>query len=204
MKADWIFFDVGSTLVDETKAYDHRIRDAVAGTDITFEEFQEKRKYYAQKNMRGDLEAMAYFGLKKTPWHHEDEELYPDTVEILEYLVNKGYKLGVIANQDPGTENRLKEMGIAEYFDVVVASAELGIAKPDRRIFLKALELADCTAEQAFMIGDRLDNDIYPAKELGMKTVWIKQGFSVYQQIEEEKGSPDFTVEELLQLKDIY
>lgn len=37
----WLFFDVGSTLVDETECYNHRIRDAIAGTDITFEEFNE-------------------------------------------------------------------------------------------------------------------------------------------------------------------
>lgn len=39
----WIFFDVGSTLVDETDAYDHRVRDMVAGTGITFEEFDNMR-----------------------------------------------------------------------------------------------------------------------------------------------------------------
>ena len=32
----WIFFDVGSTLVDETEAYDHRVREMIAGTSITF------------------------------------------------------------------------------------------------------------------------------------------------------------------------
>lgn len=45
----WLFFDVGSTLVDETECYNHRIRDAIAGTDITFEEFNEKRLYFQSK-----------------------------------------------------------------------------------------------------------------------------------------------------------
>lgn len=39
----WIFFDVGSTLIDETECYNHQIRDAIAGTDITFEQINEKR-----------------------------------------------------------------------------------------------------------------------------------------------------------------
>lgn len=79
MKSDWLFFDVGSTLVDETQAYEHRIRDAIEGTDITFEQFMEKREFFARQNLRGVLEAIKFFGLKLTPWHKEDEVLYPTT-----------------------------------------------------------------------------------------------------------------------------
>ena len=67
MKRQWIFFDIGSTLIDETKAYEHRIYDAIRGTDITFEQFNKMRKYYASQNLRGDIEAIEYFGLKRTP-----------------------------------------------------------------------------------------------------------------------------------------
>ncbi|MBR4223208.1 MAG: HAD family hydrolase [Oscillospiraceae bacterium] len=200
----WLFFDVGTTLVDETKAYDHRIRDAISGTDITYEQFNEKRRYFAEQNMRGDIEAMNFFGLKRTPWHSEDEILYPDAAEILAHLYRKEYKLGVIANQPPGTEQRLGRYGIRGWFDVVVASAEAGIAKPDREIFLKALDIAGCSAGDAVMIGDRLDNDIYPAMDLGMSTVWIKQGFSVYQHLESSKKVPDHIIEGLSELKDIF
>lgn len=45
----WLFFDVGSTLVDETDCYNHRIQDAIAGTNITFEEFNEKRMFFQRK-----------------------------------------------------------------------------------------------------------------------------------------------------------
>lgn len=61
----WIFFDVGSTLIDETEAYNHRIRDSIEGTDITFEEFNEKRIFFAKQNLKGELEAIKYFELKK-------------------------------------------------------------------------------------------------------------------------------------------
>ena len=47
---------------------------------------------------------------------------------------------------------------------------------PDRRIFEIALERSGCKPENAVMIGDRIDNDIVPAKQLGMKTIWIKTG----------------------------
>ena len=161
----WIFFDVGTTLVDETKAYNHRIKDAIAGTDISFEQFQEKRRFFAEQNLRGDLEAITYFGLRKTPWHKEDEIPYPDAIEVLQYLVANGYKIGIIANQSPGTAERLKSWGLLQYIDVVAASAELGCSKPDMDIFYKALVMAGCRAQEAAMIGDRLDNDIFPAKK---------------------------------------
>lgn len=202
--AKWIFFDVGSTLVDETQAYEHRIRDAIAGTNVSFQQFQEKRIFFARQNKKGDLEAIKFFGLALTPWHKEDEVPYPDAEGVLRYLWEKGYRIGVIANQSPGTEQRLEKWGLLKYIDVVAASAELGMAKPDERIFERALEMAGCTAGESVMIGDRLDNDIYPAKALGMKTVWIKQGFAVYQKPEDAAHEPDAVADNLSQLKDLF
>lgn len=202
--AKWIFFDVGTTLVDETAAYNHRIRDAIEGTDITFEQFQEKRRFFARQNLKGDLEAIKYFGLMKTPWHKEDEIPYPDAEDILQYLCGKGYKIGVIANQSAGTEGRLEGWGLLKYIDVVAASAELGVAKPDRGIFDKALEMAGCTAKEAVMVGDRIDNDISPAKKLGMKTVWIRQGFAIYQNPQRAEEQPDYVVDNLSELREIF
>ena len=43
MTFKWVFFDVGSTLVDETEAYDHRVREMIAGTNISFKEFDDTR-----------------------------------------------------------------------------------------------------------------------------------------------------------------
>lgn len=200
----WLFFDVGSTLVDETKAYEHRIRDAIEGTDITFEQVQEKRMEFAKQNLRGDLEAINFFGLARTPWHKEDEMLYPDTEVVLKYLCDKGYWLGVIANQSLGTQHRLEKWGLMKYISVVAASAELGVSKPDKEIFLRAFGMADCSPRNAVMIGDRLDNDIYPAKRLGMKTVWIKQGFAVYQHLIDDELKPDHTINSLSELKELF
>ena len=200
----WIFFDVGTTLVDETEAYNHRIRDAIEGTDITFEQFQEKRIYFAKQNLKGDLEAIKYFGLEKTPWHKEDEMPYPDAEDVLRYLRSHGYKIGVIANQSPGTAERLERWGLLKYIDAVAVSAELGVSKPDRAIFDKALEMTGCKAQEAVMIGDRLDNDIIPAKKLGMKTIWIRQGFAIYQNPLIAEYQPDYTVDSLSELKEIF
>lgn len=187
----WIFLDVGSTLVDETEAYDHRVREMIAGTNITFKEFDDVRIALAQQGLDGNSVAIKHLGLTKTPWHSEDEVPYSDAHSTLSALVAKGYKLGIIANQNLGTIERLEAWGLRQYFDVIATSAELGYAKPDKEIFEKAFELAGCTAEESVMVGDRLDNDIIPAKTIGMKTVWVKNGLAQYQGAELGKDVVD-------------
>lgn len=171
MTFKWIFFDVGSTLVDETEAYDHRVREMIAGTSVTFKEFDDVRIALAKQGVDGNSVAIKHFGLTKTPWHSEDEVPYSDAHSTLAALIDKGYRLGIIANQKLGTEERLESWGLRQYFDVIAASAEIGYAKPDKEIFERAFELAKCTAAESVMVGDQLDSDIIHAKAIGMKTV---------------------------------
>ncbi len=200
----WIFFDVGSTLVDETKAYDHRARDAIAGTNITFQEFDKMRIDLARQGLDGNSAAIKHLGLTKTPWHSEDELPYTDAESTLAHLFQRGYKLGIIANQKLGTSERLESWKLRQYFDIIVASAEIGYAKPDLRIFEKALELAGCTAQECVMVGDRLDNDMHPAKAVGMTTVWIKNGLAKYQNAKLGMGIADYSIERLSDLLSIF
>ncbi len=60
--AQWIFFDVGSTLVDEAAAYDHRVRDMISGTSITFQEFDNARIAFAKQGLDGNSAAIKHFG----------------------------------------------------------------------------------------------------------------------------------------------
>ena len=196
----WVFFDIGSTLVDETAAYDHRIREMIVGTDVTFETFDSTRITFARQGLDGNAAAIRYFGLRKTPWHSEDEEPFNDAEETLARLRRKGYRLGIIANQPPGAAGRLATWGLLSFFDVIVSSAEAGIAKPDSAIFEKALELAACAAEESVMVGDRLDNDMAPAKAIGMKTIWLKQGLAAYQHAELGRGIADYQIGTLSEL----
>ena len=196
----WIFFDVGSTLVDEEAAYRHRVRDMIRGTPVTVEHYYEKRVQFAKAGYNGDQKAIEFFGLTKTPWHSEDEVPFPDAAPTLEALKRRGFRLGVIANQEPGTKARLDAWGLGRFFSVIAASAELGVAKPDREIFLRALELAGCEPEHAVMVGDRLDNDIRPAKELGMTTIRIRKGLAVCMKPSCEAEIPDHTADCLAEL----
>lgn len=204
MKSNWLFFDIGSTLVDETEAYNHRIREMIQNTAVSFEEFDRMRIHFAKQGLNGDLEAIKHFGLTKTPWHSEDEIPYSDAAATLKELKRRRYHIGIIANQSPGAANRLKNWGLSEHIDVVAASAELGASKPDKAIFEQALNMAGCSPSETAMIGDRLDNDIIPATELGMVTVWIPNGLSIYHEPSEFRCKPDFIVNNLSGLLRIF
>lgn len=202
-KIKWIFFDVGTTLVDEEKAYDYRAYEMIQGTNITFEEFDKKRIELAKQGLDGNSAAIRELGLTKTRWLPQYEELYDDTIELLEYLKNKKYKLGIIANQDMNLKKRLEVFGILEYFDLVIASKEVGVSKPNKEIFNIALSKVKCKAKDCIMIGDRLDNDIIPANQIGMNTIWIRQGLAKYQAIKLGMDYSNFVVSSLSEIEDI-
>lgn len=196
---NWIFFDIGSTLVDESECYEIRYKETTDNTDITYQEFKNKVIEFAATFDNPYKEALQFFSLQKTKWYTELEKPYLFTESVLDEL-SKRYKLGIIANQSAGSEQRLTDWGISKYFDLVIASAEEGVEKPNPEIFKIALERANCLPENAVMVGDRIDNDILPAKKLGLKTIWVKQGFSKYQP---KSDVPDYTIqtlEEILEL----
>ncbi len=200
----WIFFDIGSTLIDESECYKLRSREAVAGTMISVEDFWGKTVEFSKQNLKGDHEAAKYYGIKLPPWHKEAEKPYANTEPVLKQLFVKGYRLGIIANQSLGTKDRLSSWGLLKYFDIVLASAEEGISKPDIEIFHRALTAAKCLPDNAVMIGDRLDNDIVPAKKVGMKTVWIKQGLGGLASAIHKMEQADYIIESLSELLELF
>ena len=199
----WLFFDIGSTLVDETKVYDDIFQKIAVAAGVSAEYVKNMAIGFYRQNKRGHREVMRLLGVEYPEWSPLYEELYPDTVKCLEVLEKK-YYLGIIANHIPGAEKRLEGMGIRRYFDLIVTSAEEGVAKPDPGIFRIALNRAGCAPEQAVMIGDRIDNDIVPAKQMGMKTVRIKQGVGKYWNIQGECETPDYEVNSLSELLSIF
>lgn len=198
----WIFFDIGSTLVDESVAFLKRVEKTVANTNVSYDDFYNKMVEISKYNQNGYHKALEYYGLTMAPWNSDDEFVYPESEECLRKL-SKKYKIGIIANQVFGSEERLEKNGLLKYINLVVASAEEGVAKPDLRIFEIALNKADCRAEEAVMVGDRLDNDIVPANKIGMKTVWIKQGFGGLAMPKSDDERPDYTISNLRGLEDI-
>ena len=202
-KIKWIFFDIGSTLVDESAVYENRIKEITQGNNIDRNEFVAKVIQRAQTDPRPIMSVAKDYGVKVPAWRHDLEVLYPDTKELLQRLSQK-YKIGIIANQDFGTEQRLTDFNVHQYINLVIASAEEGVAKPDLRIFQIALARADCKPEEAVMVGDRIDNDIIPANKIGMTTVWIKQGFGSYAEPKTVEEQPDYIVNNLVEITELF
>lgn len=164
-------FDVGSTLVDESKVYEDRMKRIADLSGLTYEQIYKYAMSFYKENKKGDLEVARQLGVKLPKWESQYERLYTDTKDCLKKL-SRIYKIGVIANQSLGTSERLENLGVRKYIDLIIASAEEGVSKPDRRIFEIALERSCCKPENAVMIGDRIDNDIVPAKQLGIVSVF--------------------------------
>lgn len=200
--AEWLFFDIGSTLIDEHLAYEARIRKIAEAANTTYDNAYKTALEFYKQNKKGDLETAKLFGVSLPSWDKEYETLYGDTVQCLDYLIGK-YKIGVIANQSLGTKQRLESYGLIKYIDLVIASAEEGCAKPDKRIFEIALNRSGCKASNSVMIGDRIDNDIVPANLLGMHTIWIRQGFRQYWNIKNDIEKAEYTVNSLNELCEI-
>ncbi len=203
----YIFFDVGYTLVDESKVWQERCKEqaqteeakvlGLSAEDIYNEIIEASLSHKPQYRT-----VVKKFNFKEVaPYRHELEELYPEAIEVLEKL-SKSYKLGIIANQSDGLTQRLEEWGILQYFSLIISSWDCQVMKPDKKIFEIALEKAGCEPCEAVMVGDRLDNDIYPAKQIGMKTVWIKQGFGGMQPIETDAYIPDLELNSLSEILD--
>jgi len=204
-----LFFDVGYTLVDESRAWARRCEEQARGgkaraLGLSAESLREALYSLARTEHAPYAAMLARYGLReRAPYRPELETLDPDAPRVLRALGER-YRLGVIANQQRGLTERLASMGILEYFEWVISSADCGAAKPDPRIFRLALERAGCAPRDAVMIGDRLDNDIAPAKSLGMRTVWVRQGFGGLPRPRFAAETPDIQVDSLAGLLPIF
>lgn len=200
----WLFFDLGSTLVDESDCEEFRLRHLLSQPGAPERgEVEQMLARFAGRNLPHYKETARALGLETAPWPSKLEKLYPGVPELLAKL-HGHYKLGIIANQNPGTEQRLEAFGIRQYFDAVAASGEQGSAKPDPAIFRAAFQMAGCSACEAAMIGDRLDNDIAPAQKLGMTTVWVRQGFGGLGDPGLLDMPPDFTAQNITEIWQIF
>jgi len=188
----WIFFDLGSTLLDESSRVQEMMEATAARLGLKLNDFEAMMERAAPAHPYA-LKMELPGGAAWEPWPKRLDPLYPGVPELLQGL-HKRYHLGVIANHGVDTAQPL---GIAQYLDVIVTSEELGFGKPDPRLFTLALERAHCAPEEALMAGDRLDNDIVPAKQLGMQTLWVRQGWGGKFIPMSEEFMPDWQVDRL-------
>ena len=117
-KPKWIFFDIGSTLIDDSIAYRKRIERTIAGTNVTYDDFYNKMVEISKYNQSGYNKALEAYGLKMAPWNSEDEYVYPEAEEVLRELSER-YHIGIIANQNLGSEERLEKLGLLKYMTLL-------------------------------------------------------------------------------------
>ncbi|MBP2045516.1 TIGR02253 family HAD-type hydrolase [Methanobacterium aggregans] len=100
--------------------------------------------------------------------------LFPNTTSSLIYLKGKGYPLGVISNGITIKQwEKLIRLGLHHFFEEVVTSQEAGVEKPDKEIFQLALERMGCEAERSIMIGNKFNEDIMGAINVGMSAILV-------------------------------
>jgi HAD superfamily hydrolase (TIGR01549 family) len=214
----WLFFDLGNTLISEEAATKARMQQ-LAGylekhgrrcsvEDVRYAlqqasaEFAPRLITAAIAKMSGDP-ALRQSVMADTRYPRELEAPYNGAEETLRTLSSR-YRIGVIANQSAGAEGRLRNWGLMPFVSICLASAELGLEKPDPAIFRLALSNAKCTPAEAVMIGDRIDNDIRPARLQGWRTIRILQGFARFQSPRDELDEADATVAKLQDLLPLF
>ncbi len=99
--------------------------------------------------------------------------LFDDVVPALDALEPTGAVLGIVSNFEAWLEALLARLGVAARFPVRVISGEVGIEKPDARIYRLALDRAGLSANEAAYVGDNPEFDVIPARAVGMTPILI-------------------------------
>ena len=159
-----------------------KIRDGLIDKD-----FLRKHRFYDTFMHFGvdDEQLAAYFEK-----HFLDEiihynELIEGTIEILDYLKEKGYVLHVVSNGFHEVTRRKVEMsGMDKYFETIVSADDAKAMKPDERIFQYALDLANAQKEESIFIGDDWVADVKGSQRFGLDVIY----FDVLRKNKTEEG----------------
>lgn len=181
----WIFLDVGWTLVDETWAHLGRCEQVWAalppgGTPTARDLFDRYTAAVAAREADPFTALLKSYGIdparrKEFAFDHGRTRPYRDAAPALRALRGIA-RLGVLANQHVGLAARLDGFGFDGLLDIVLGSADIGAKKPEARFFALAAERAGVPPGEILLAGDRLDNDVAPARRAGWRTVWVKRG----------------------------
>jgi HAD superfamily hydrolase (TIGR01549 family) len=204
-----VFFDIGGVMYDDSiyaRSWMRALRES--GAEFTDEAFD--REYAAARaeqagsfrrrltrrflGPEADLNAVEVRAARY--WAYPATALYPDVIPCLDALAGR-YRLGVIANQPTSVRGAMERDGLTGYFDVWGVSDDLGMQKPDPKLFAHVLETAGVPPARSVMMGDRLDYDVRPAKRAGMRAVWVLRGEAPDDPTEAQLAEADASVRTL-------
>jgi FMN phosphatase YigB (HAD superfamily) len=177
-----VVFDVGETLVDETRPWgawaDHLGVPRLTFFTVLGAAIADGRHHHDPIHLfrpgidveaeRRRLEAATDFAFVA------EGDLYPDALACLRALAADGYRLGVAANQPAATAAVVEGLGIP--LELVAMSADWGIHKPDPAFFERIARELELPPAAVAYVGDRVDNDVRPAHAAGMTAVFLRRG----------------------------
>ncbi len=202
-----VFFDVGETLVDETRQW-AGWADWLGVTTLTF--FAALGAVIARgEHHRSVFELLAPgFDLKAEQekrhaaglgYEIEVRDLYPDALPVLTRLKAAGLKVGIAGNQPEGAEDALRRAGIA--VDHLASSARWGVEKPSPEFFARVVTTANMPPSEIAYVGDRVDNDVLPARVAGMHGIFVVRGpWGVLHARRPDAAQASATIRSLLEL----
>lgn len=175
-------FDVGETLVDETREYGtwadwlgvprHTFSSVFGAVIASGLDYRDAFQYFrpgfdltAERARRAEAGQPETFG---------EYDLYPDARPALAALRAMGVWVGIAGNQTSRAGGILRQLDLPA--DLIATSDDWGAAKPDPAFFNALLAASPCGPDQLVYVGDRLDNDLKPAKAAGTRTAFIRRG----------------------------
>jgi HAD superfamily hydrolase (TIGR01549 family) len=205
MRVQAVVFDLGETLVDESRSWAAwaewlglRPFDLFAALGATIERRQDHRRAFELVRpgvvIERERAARAAAG---RPWGFDASDLYPDALPCLAQLRAAGLRLGVVGNHPAAaTETMLPE--VRGVVDLVGSSERWGVEKPNPAFFERVVAEVGLEPAAIAYVGDRLDNDVLPAMALGMVGVFLVRGpWGLVQQSWPEAAQADLTVHHL-------
>ena len=177
-----VAFDVGETLVDETREYGtwadwlgiprHTFSSVFGAIIAQGRDYREVFQFFRPGFSLDEERARRAEAGK--PENFGASDLYPDARPAMEKLHAMGVWVGVAGNQTTRAGGILRSLDLQA--DLIATSDDWKASKPDAAFFRALLDEAPCAAGEIIYVGDRLDNDLKPARAAGMKTAFIRRG----------------------------
>jgi putative hydrolase of the HAD superfamily len=199
-----IFFDIDDTLMNNTAAMrdatvlfynlheniiqesldkfqdrwrtlaEHYVHRYLTG-ELSFQDQRRERlrQLFANKRILSDVEADTMYNSYLT-FYENSWKLFPEVKDCLNELT--GVNLGIISNGDAILQKqKLRSLGIIDNFTTIVISGEVGISKPDSRIFLMACRKAGVSPSECWHVGDDLKVDVQGSISSGINGIWLNR-----------------------------
>jgi FMN phosphatase YigB (HAD superfamily) len=163
---DVVVFDVGETLVDETRMWE-RAADAAGVPRFTL--MGVLGGLAARGRPHGDVWEIVGVEQPASTW--EPCDYYPDALPAIEALRGRGLVVGAVGNTPLEAEEQLRP-----FVDFAGSSARWGVQKPARGFFARVIEEAGVSPEKIAYVGDRVDNDVLPALDAGLVAIHVRRG----------------------------